>query len=138
MGDSNGRGNCHNVFKLPNPTIEAVADRLSTYGYSNRHWIPQSHFCGGTVNTHWKSFTDHVDVHKLSAGIPKIFGGRVPEAVMRSLKKQLTANHTSSHITHAEQRIRTLTPNVRRKLVDFYWADYRLFLIHGASVSPLP
>ena len=68
------------------------------------------------MSTHWLDFTDHLHISQLSAGVLKIFGDRVPDYVLQSLKKIFTTNHTSSHITHAERRVRALTPKVRRKL----------------------
>jgi len=133
LKDPDGRKHCHYRFNLSHPTIEMVADRLSVSGYSDHHWVPQSHFCGGTISTKWALYTDHVPIHNLSLGILDIFSGRIPHNTLRKIEEELS-HLDGGHMTHSERRSTSLTPAVRSKLVDFYWADYRLFRINDVSV----
>ena len=80
LRDRDGRKRCHNVFQLEEPSIEAVVARLPRYGYTNAHWAPLSHFCGGTVGAAWSAYSHHIPLHNLSAAFPELLRGRVQTA----------------------------------------------------------
>mmetsp|Transcript_4917 Transcript_4917/g.8283 ORF Transcript_4917/g.8283 Transcript_4917/m.8283 type:complete len:267 (+) Transcript_4917:213-1013(+) len=130
LRDSDGRRNCHDVFRLSasHISLEAVAARLPKYGYSNPHWIPQSHFCGGTVRSAWDSYTHHIPLNNLSSQVIDLLRDRVKEETLTSIKSYLKQAQMSNrkHVTHAERT--SISSTLRYQLVDFYWEDYRLFL----------
>ena len=137
LKDRDGAKHCHRVFRLnaSQMSMEAVAAGLPAYGYSNPHWIPQSHFCGGTVRSAWASYTHHILLSNLSRQLPDLFHDRVPDKTRASIRSYLAASQgpRNSHVTHASD---TRVPvAVRQQLVDFYWEDYRLFLTNGVSAQ---
>ena len=131
LGDPDGVRHCHDVFRLnaSQISLEAVAARLPMYGYSNPHWIPQSHFCGGTVRSAWDSYTHHIPLSNLSDKLIDLFRDRVPNKTLASINSYLARAQisTNKHVTHASHSSVSSTV-VRHQLIDFYWEDYRLFL----------
>ena len=136
LRDRDGRKRCHNVFQLEEPTIEAVVARLPRYGYTNAHWAPLSHFCGGTVGAAWSAYSHHIPLHNLSAAFPELLRGRVSDRTMHAIVHYLAKGRfAGNHVTHADQRA-ALAPAIRQQLVDFYWEDYRLLLSNNVLGLP--
>ena len=125
------------MFKLRPSELSfaAVAARLPKYGFSNPHWIPQSHFCGGTVLSSWGSYTHHILLGNLGTQVTDLFRGRVPDATLASINLLMAKSQDSNdkHVTHAENT--ELSHTVRQQIVDFYWEDYRLLLTKGLPMN---
>ena len=134
-----------------------VASRLTERGHSNPHWAPQSLFCGGTVGRNWTSYTHHIPLHNLTAGLVDALDGALPAALLGEVRAALLRGNARSHVTHAsaynspsreappasrqsahalqvdrdQREAQHVTSEVYRRLFEFYFVDYMTLHSHG-------
>lgn len=146
--DHDGHDNCEACLGFAhrdNATILAVIERLHSQGCARRnaHWAPQASFCNGTLETHWHNYTHRIDFRTLTASIPSLLRGRVPDSVVRAVRHDLSERNSSSllkgtrfsdtHHAHAgrlcEAQLRRGDDfaAARRQLERYYAADARLY-----------